>query len=126
MAGSHTDITERKQAEEALRQRNQYIETILEKSPIGFAAYTIDDGVVRFVSARFEEIYRVPRGTITSYDNFFQEVWAHDPVFREQLSARRVTWPRTIPALAIRGIPVASRRERPGITAVGIPIASRT
>ena len=88
MAGSHTDITERKQAEEALRQRNQYIETILEQAPIGFAVHTIDDGVVRFVSARFEEIYGVPRGTITSFDDFFDKVWPNDPCFREQIRRR--------------------------------------
>jgi len=90
MAGSHTDITERKQAEEDLRQRNQYIENILEQAPIGFAVHTMDDGVVRFVSARFEEIYRVPRGTVTSFDSFFDRVWPHDPGFREQIRSRVV------------------------------------
>jgi PAS domain S-box-containing protein len=82
------DITERKRAEEALRQRNQYIETILEQAPIGFAVHTIDDGVVRFVSSRFEEIYKVPRGTVTSYNDFFEKVWSHDPAFQEQIRCR--------------------------------------
>jgi formate hydrogenlyase transcriptional activator len=88
MAGSHTDVTDRKVAEDALRKRNEYIETVLEQAPIGFEAHTIDDGVVRFVSARFEQIYKVPRGTVTSYNDFFEKVWPHDPVFREQIRCR--------------------------------------
>ena len=88
MAGSHTDITERKTAEETLRKRNEYIETVLEQAPIGFEAHTIDDGVVGFVSARFEEIYKVPRGTVTSFNDFFEKVWSHDPVFQEEIRRR--------------------------------------
>ena len=84
------DLTERKQAEAMLRQRNRYIETILEESPIGFAIHTIDDGVGRFVSARFEEIYGVPRGTIDSHYTFFDKIWPYDPELREQIRRRVV------------------------------------
>jgi PAS domain S-box-containing protein len=84
------DISERKQAEAAMRQRNRYIETILEKSPIGFAIHTIDDGVGRFISARYEEIYGVPRGTIDSHYTFFDKVWPHDPDLREEIRRRVV------------------------------------
>jgi PAS domain S-box-containing protein len=84
------DITERKQAEAALQQRNRYIETILEESPIGFAVHTVDDGVARFVSARFEEIYCVPRGAIDSHYTFFDKVWPHDPDLREEIRRRVV------------------------------------
>jgi PAS domain S-box-containing protein len=84
------DITKRKLAEEALRQRNRYIETILEEAPIGFAVHTVDDGAARFVSARFEEIYGVPRGTIDSHYTFFDKVWPNDPVLREQIRSRVV------------------------------------
>lgn len=68
-----SDVTEQKAAEQALQQRNRYIETVLEQSPIGFAVHTIDDGVGRFVSARFEEIYGVPRGAIDSHYTFFEK-----------------------------------------------------
>jgi len=85
-----SDLTERKRADEALQQRNRYIETILEEAPIGFAVHTIDDGVGRFVSARFEEIYGVTRGEIDSHFTFFDNVWRYDPVFREQIRQRVV------------------------------------
>ncbi len=85
-----TDITDRKRAEEQLRQRNTYIDSILEQAPIGFAVHTISDGVGRFVTARFEQIYGVPRGTIDSHFTFFDKVWRNDPVFREHIQRRVV------------------------------------
>jgi PAS domain S-box-containing protein len=85
-----TDLTELQWAEEALRQRNRYIETIFEEAPIGFAVHTVDDGVARFVSARFEEIYGVPRGAIDSHYTFFDKVWPYDPDLREQVRSRVV------------------------------------
>jgi PAS domain S-box-containing protein len=85
-----TDITGRKHTEEALRQRNRYIDTILEQAPIGFAVHTIDDGVGRFVTARFEEIYGVPRGAIDSHLTFFDKVWRNDPIVRAQVRERVV------------------------------------
>ncbi len=85
-----TDLTRRKQAEQALRWKNQNIETIPDEAPIGFAVHTIDDGVGRIVSARFEEIYGVPRGTIDSHSTFFDKVWPYHPDFREQIRKRVV------------------------------------
>ncbi|HTS70916.1 MAG TPA: PAS domain S-box protein [Terriglobia bacterium] len=84
------DITERKRAEEALRQRNKYIETVFENAPIGFAVHTISDGVGRFVSARYEDIYGVRRGAIDSHYTFFDKVWPYNPAFREELRRRVV------------------------------------
>jgi len=120
-----TDLTEREQAKEALRQRNRYIETILEEAPIGFAVHTVDDGVARFVSARFEEIYGVPRGAIDSHYTFFDKVWPYDPDLREQIRARvvadmtsgdpsRMHW-ENVPVQTANG-------ENRYITAMNIPV----
>ena len=119
------DIDERARAEEELRQRNRYIEAILERAPIGFAVHTIDDGVGRFVSARFEEIYGLPRGTIDSHFSFFDHVWPRDPVLRGMIRERvvadmasgdpsRMHW-EDIP------VPLASGETR-YITATNIPL----
>ena len=40
-------------AEEKLRDRNKYIESILDNMPIGFAVNTIDDGVARYLNSNF-------------------------------------------------------------------------
>jgi len=69
------DMTERRLVEEALRRRNQYIESILDNMPIGFAANTIDDGAVRYLNRRFTEIYGWPREVLTDVDRFFACVY---------------------------------------------------
>jgi PAS domain S-box-containing protein len=75
------------QAREALRKRNEVMEAILENAPIGFAVHGLSDSSGQFVSARFEEIYGVARGALTSFDGLFDQAW-HDPVARETWRAR--------------------------------------
>jgi PAS domain S-box-containing protein len=112
-------------AEEALRLRNQYIETILEQAPIGFAIHTINDGVGQFVSARFEEIYGVPRGTIDSHYTFFDKVWPDRPDLREEIRRRVVADMDSgdAPRMRWENIPVPLRSgETRYITAMNIPV----
>lgn len=87
LCGISTDISERRRAEQALRDRNRYIETILESAPIGFAVNTMDDGEVVFVGSKFEEIYGLPRGSLHSVAEFFETVYP-DPELREQIRTR--------------------------------------
>jgi PAS domain S-box-containing protein len=125
MLGVSVDITERKRIEEALQERNHYIDTVLEQAPIGFAVHTIDDGVGRFVSARYEEIYGVRRGTIDSHLTFFEKVWPNHPELREEIrrrvvadmasgDTRRMSW-ENVP------LPLGSGETR-YITAMNIPV----
>ena len=60
------DISERKRMQASLQERTRYIETIMENAPIGFAVRSGDDGSIRYVSGRFEDIYGVPPGALTS------------------------------------------------------------
>jgi PAS domain S-box-containing protein len=122
--GINQDITERVRADEALRARNRYIETILENSPIGFAVNTIRDGKTVFVASKFAEIYGVPPSRATSVEEFFEMVYP-DPVFREEIRARimadmasgdpgRMHW-ENIPVTTAGG-------EKKFVTATNIPL----
>jgi PAS domain S-box-containing protein len=70
--GIELDITEQKLAVLEAKGREQFIATILESSPIGFAAYSVSDGAVRFVSRRYESIYGMAHGSIRSREHFFE------------------------------------------------------
>ena len=75
LQGVAHDITQRKHAEEELNKRNQYIESILDNMPIGFAVNTIDDGVARYVNDKFTEIYGWQKEVLTDVDRFFASVY---------------------------------------------------
>jgi len=81
------NITERRLAEKALRDRNSFIETILENAPIGFAVNRIQDGTTVFVGSKFEDIYGASRGSLWSVEEFFERVYP-DAAFREQMRSR--------------------------------------
>ena len=52
--------------------------------------HTIDDGVGASSAPGTKKIYGVPRGTIDSHLTFFDNVWRHDSVFREEIRQRVV------------------------------------
>ena len=54
------EITARKQAENSLRERNHYIETILENAPIGFAAVTVPEGKAVFLEGNSRKSIALP------------------------------------------------------------------
>lgn len=72
-----------KELEKKLKEKELFINTVLENAPIGFAVNTIDDGKAIFISSKFEEIYGVPRHSLNSTEDFFETVYI-DPVVREK------------------------------------------
>ncbi len=76
------EIVERNQAEENLKNRNAFIETILNNLPIGLAVNKIADGKAIYLNEKFEEIYGWPKNVFTDVDNFFLHVMP-DPVQRK-------------------------------------------
>ena len=64
--GTVQDITKRKLAEIELQNRNTYIESILNNLPIGIGVNSIDNGDVKYLNSKFEEIYGWTKDTLTN------------------------------------------------------------
>jgi len=78
------DVTERKFAENELKKRNQFIETILDNLPIGLAVNFIDEGKATYMNKKFQEIYGWPKEDLEDIENFFQKVYPNAE-YREQI-----------------------------------------
>ncbi|ADJ26433.1 PAS/PAC sensor hybrid histidine kinase [Dehalogenimonas lykanthroporepellens BL-DC-9] len=88
------DITKRKKAEEELKlqadelkNRNLFIQTIIDQLPIGLAINNTGDGQVTYMNSRFEEIYGWPKEEITDIATFFEKVYP-DAGYREAIVSR--------------------------------------
>ena len=97
LAGYTIDITEQKLAEDALRNseaqlrdRNYYIQTILDNLPIGLAVNKIDEGSAIYINKQFEDIYGWPAEEIESVEAFFERVYP-DPDYRKIIIERVLT-----------------------------------
>ena len=73
--------------EQNLKQRNQYIETILNNLPIGIAVNYIDSGKAIYLNEKFTEIYGWPAEDLIDVENFFRLVYP-DPVYRKKISEK--------------------------------------
>ncbi|MBN2320088.1 MAG: PAS domain S-box protein [Acidobacteria bacterium] len=85
--GHIQDISGIKKAEESLKERNRFIQAILDNLPIGLAVNDIDKGITSYVNNKFEEIYGWPREELRSVDQFFENVYP-DPQYREEIRKR--------------------------------------
>lgn len=118
------DISERRRTEEALKERNTFVESVLENAPIGFAVNRIDDGQRVFVSRSFERIYGVPENSLNSVADYFEKVYL-DPEFRERIRDRIMTDMASGDASRMRweDIPITTLTgERKVVTAINIPL----
>ncbi|MBN1291422.1 MAG: PAS domain S-box protein [Candidatus Latescibacteria bacterium] len=88
------DVSERQKNEEALRkseeylkERNIFIETILDNLPIGLAVNSTLDGSVIYMNKQFANIYGWPREKVDSVQHFFELVYP-DPDYRQEIMSR--------------------------------------
>lgn len=81
------DITERKKAEIELKERNHFIEAIIDNIPIGIAVNKIDDGSLTLINSQFSDIYGWSDEIVNSTDDFFNCVY-QDEEFRNKMKER--------------------------------------
>ena len=74
-------------AQKELRQRNHFIETILDNLPIGLAVNYIDEGTATYMNRKFQEIYGWQAADLKDIAGFFARVYP-DPEYRARLASR--------------------------------------
>jgi PAS domain S-box-containing protein len=86
--GVGRDITERKRAEDALKESEAYIKSVLDSLPIGVAVNSVDPSVsFRYMNDNFPRFYRTTREALARPDSFWEAVY-EDPVVRERFRKR--------------------------------------
>ncbi|MGM0644754.1 MAG: PAS domain S-box protein, partial [Thermodesulfobacteriota bacterium] len=121
------DVTERKQAIEALEDREAFIKATLDNLPVGVAVNSVDPKVhFTYMNDNFAKFYRTTREALAAND--FWEVVYTDETFREKIKKRvledcagndpeRMYW---------EDIPVSRPGRKPFyITAKNIPLPER-
>lgn len=82
------DVTDRKHAENKLRQSEQYIRTILDYLPIGIAVNSVDPSVeFEYMNDLFPKFYRTKKEAIMQKDSFWEAVY-ENPEYREKIKQR--------------------------------------
>ena len=85
--GFNVDITAQKKVEEELRNKNTFIETVLDNLPIGVALNKIDEGTATYMNKKFVDIYGWSAEELTDIQNFLKRIYP-DEEYRRELATR--------------------------------------
>ncbi|MGF7138877.1 PAS domain S-box protein [Roseimarinus sediminis] len=84
MRGVMFDITERKRSELELKEKNTFIQTVLDQLPIGIALNEIDAGNAFYMNRKFEAIYGWEASELKNIPSFFEKVYPQQD-YREKV-----------------------------------------
>ncbi|MFD2033747.1 ATP-binding protein [Belliella marina] len=87
IVGAMQDISSRRNAENELLTRNQFIETTLENIPIGITVNNIITGEATLVNKTFSEIYGWPEDEIKDLEKFYEKVFP-DPEYKKHITSQ--------------------------------------
>ncbi len=120
--------SQRKRAEEELRNSEAFVKLVMDNLPIGIAVNSIDPAVkFNYMNDNFPKVYRTTREALAGPDAFWSAVY-EDPIFREEIKGRvladcasddpsRMCW---------EDVPIARRgAETTFITARNMPIPDK-
>lgn len=74
------DISQRKEAEHQLQERQTFIETIIANVPIGLAVFSSVSGKITYMNRRYEAIHGWPVGIFSDPESFFPSVYPDETV----------------------------------------------
>jgi hypothetical protein len=82
------NIIRREQIEEALRESEVFIRSVIDNLPIGIAVNSVDPTVeFDYMNDNFPKFYRTTREQLTDLDSFWDSVY-EEPEFREEMKKR--------------------------------------
>ena len=82
------DVTERKQANEELKEREAFIKATLDNLPVGVAVNSVDPKVnFTYMNDNFATFYQTTREALDGPNDFWEVVYA-DATFREEIKKR--------------------------------------
>ncbi|MBB6004419.1 PAS domain S-box protein [Arcicella rosea] len=87
LEGTVQDVTEQKNSQIVLKERNDFIETALENLPIGISVNKINEGTATLMNKKFSEIYGWTNEDILDVTTFFDKIYP-DEAYRKEISER--------------------------------------